>query len=160
MLPPPHNMCVIKNSSTITTLESHHQQQRAVKTTAHSVHSAAEAGTMQSVSKGCDQMEAWEVKGFLMLMCACSDLLDSRSKVHVKRADDANWKEFGFSLACSWNFSVHKWNIPVIIMVFYYYSVIKGIYSYSLHENKVPGWVTSKPIGFSKCALQARDGLW
>ncbi len=85
----------VKNSST-TTRESHHQQQRSVMTTTRSGHNAAWAGTIQFVSRGCVQMEVWEVKGRLVFMCASHDLLDSRrqrSKVPIKRVADAKTKK-------------------------------------------------------------------
>lgn len=68
--------------------ESHHQQQRSVMTTTHCGHDAACSGTVQSVSKGYVRMEAWEVKGCPVLMCAGHGSLNfrrQRSKVHMKK---------------------------------------------------------------------------
>lgn len=97
-LPLTTSVCVKKHSST-TTQESHHQQQRSVMTTTHSGHNAAWAGTIQFVSRGCVQMEVWEVKGRPVFMCACHDLVDSRSqssKVPVKCVADAKAKKAWF----------------------------------------------------------------
>ena len=69
----------VKNSKT-TTRESHHQHQSSVMTTTHSGHDTDRAGTILFVSRGCVQMEVWEVKGCLVFMCACQGLLYSRSK--------------------------------------------------------------------------------
>lgn len=86
--PPSHNICVRKKYSSTTAQESHHQQQRSVMTTTHCGHEAACSGTIQSVSKGYVQMEAWEVKGCPVLMCAGHGSLNfrrQRSKVHMKK---------------------------------------------------------------------------